>query len=154
MWVTYVFSSIRSITHLSLYLFTYGLNWECCHEGVSISTGSITSSLYTMVKGVSLVVELGVVWHDYNIWWSNSKHNPLASSHFFFIPFRITLFVDSACPLDWGWTTYRTLVVLLSYDIIVTVVMENWVPLSDMMMLGNPNMHMIFSRRYGKLFLP
>lgn len=69
---------------------------------VSISTGNITSSQYTIVNVVSLVVECGVVWYDHNTSLSCSVQSPLEPSNFFFILFNVTLFADSACcfPVD------------------------------------------------------
>lgn len=103
MWVTFLNSSIISVTHSSPSLFTSWLNWEHRNKGVLISTDNIMYSSYAMVNTVSYVVEWGVIWYDQNISWTSSTHKPLVSSSFFLSPFKITLFVESTCPLACGW---------------------------------------------------
>ncbi|MCI89011.1 hypothetical protein A2U01_0110299, partial [Trifolium medium] len=49
-------------------------------------------------KGVSLVVECGVVRYDQRTLWSSSVHFPFTSPNLLFRPRSITLFTASACP--------------------------------------------------------
>lgn len=46
-------SSIRSASHLNPDFFSSSLEWECRHDGLSISTGNMVSAPYTSAKGVS-----------------------------------------------------------------------------------------------------
>lgn len=138
-------SQIWTMSHFSPVLFTSWLNWEHRLESLSISIGSIMYATYTMEKGVSLIVEWGVVWYDRKISWSNSAHNPLASSSFFLTPFRITLFTDYASLLACRWNIGTNFVWISNLQKkSVIMVLANWVSLLETMMLESSNLHMIF----------
>ena len=68
-------------------------------EGIPISTASTTSDPYTRENGVCLVASLIVVLLAHRMPGSSSSQVPFAPSIFFLMPFRISLFVDSAWPL-------------------------------------------------------
>jgi len=55
-------SSIISIVHLTPISFASSMKLSRRQVGVSILTGSMAFVPYTIVKGVSFVVECGVVW--------------------------------------------------------------------------------------------
>lgn len=130
-WVTSLNLSIRSLTHYNHVVFTSSSNWEHRHKGMSVSTGNMKYVMYTMVNEVSLVVELEVVWYDHNISWRSSTHKPFASSTFFYSPFKITLFIDTTCPLAYGWTSYTNFVSTPnSRKKLVTIELVNWILLS------------------------
>ncbi|MCI47171.1 hypothetical protein A2U01_0068412, partial [Trifolium medium] len=67
-------------------------------DDAPVSTGNTASVPYVRRKGVSPVVECGVVRYDQSTLWSSSVHFPFASPNLLFRPRNITLFAASACP--------------------------------------------------------
>lgn len=112
------------ITHLIPDSFTFGLKWECRYNDVLISMGSITYALYTMVKGVSLVVEYG--WYDTTIIFHGATQ-PTTLWHHLVFSWSI---LRSPCLL----TELNFICTSISWQKSVTTILANWIPFFDMMM--------------------
>lgn len=97
-----------------------------------------------MVNWASLVVEWGMIWYDHYISWSKLAHNLLALSNFFLITFKITLFVEFACTLDYGCKTETKFVCTPNLGKnSMTTMLSNYVILSETMTPDILNLHMI-----------
>lgn len=97
-------------------------------------------------------------WIEFPWWWSvrwygmtiishgaNSSYKPLASSSFFLSPFIITLLVDFAYPLAYWCARDENFIRTPKYmQRSMTIVVVNWVPLSEMITPGSPYLHIIF----------
>ena len=72
-------------------------------------------------------------------------HNPLGSSNLFFRLTLSVMFIASTCPLACEYATDEKLFVMPYFSQkSVKRSLSNYVPFSDMIILGSPNRHIIF----------
>lgn len=84
-------SSRRSRLSIKSWELVSSLVWIVLKVPIVSSIGSITSTLYVKMNGVSCVPILGVVPYDHNTVGSSSAQLPLAFPSHFLIPFGVSL---------------------------------------------------------------
>lgn len=146
---------IRSVAHFNLISFASSLNWTHHYNCMSISTGNIMSFPQTMEDRVSLVVECRMVWYDHNILGSSSSYKLLSSSSFLLSLFRITLLDDSTLQFSQGCRTKKYFICTPKcLQKSLTIVLESWVPSSEIMVPGSSYLHIIsHQQKYNNLLV-
>ena len=122
-----------------------GTKFRSLGEFSNTSTGIITSDPYTKLKGVSLVVDWGMVWYEHNILGISFDQPPFAFSSLLFRPLNRILLGNSSWPLVWGCSMEAKICLIPnSVHRFSSCRLANLVPLSDTKCLGTPNRHTTF----------